>query len=114
MNSMSMSSPGARPESQIMSLARSATFLNSWVILFCSGVPQSECAIIAPGRQPLPVGREGYRPDIARMPLEGEQLLAGGGVPQLDCAIITPGQTATAASREAHQPAVARLTPKGS
>jgi hypothetical protein len=26
--------------------------------LFRSGVPQLDCAIIAPGRQPLPVGRE--------------------------------------------------------
>src|SRR5262245_45809821 len=28
--------------------------------LFCGGVPQLDCAIITPGRQPLPVGREGH------------------------------------------------------
>ena len=36
--------------------------------LFRSGVPQLDCAITAPGRQPLPVGREGHRLDRVRMP----------------------------------------------
>src|SRR5262245_16122586 len=44
---------------------------------FCRGVPQLDCAIPTPGRQPLPVGREGHRRDRVRMPFEGEQLLAG-------------------------------------
>ena len=53
--------------------------------LFCSGVPQLDCTIVAPGRLPLSVGREGQQRDSVRMAFECEQLLAGGGVPQLVC-----------------------------
>src|SRR5262249_8111018 len=43
------------------------------------------------------------------MPIEGEQLLAGGGVPQLDCMITTPGRQPLPVGREGHRLDRARM-----
>ena len=43
-------------------------FASRQYLLLCGGVPQHDQAVIAPGCQPLPIGREGYRMDPIRMP----------------------------------------------
>jgi hypothetical protein len=62
----------------IVNLRRAGGTICADAILLAN-FPNKELVIIAPGRQPLPVGREGYRIDSVRMPFECEPPLAASG-----------------------------------